>query len=129
VLDIRNNGGGLFPVGVQVAKMFINTGDIVLIADSQGIRDVYSADFSAIVDKQPMAVSAPPEPLVALSRKSHEAGETSTSTFPIPENRFSSTVALRAPPRCSLGRSRIPDGRSSSGSKRSERASSRPSSR
>ena len=58
MLDIRNNGGGLFPAGVQVAKMFINAGDIVLIADSQGIRDTYSADFSAVVDKQPLSVSS-----------------------------------------------------------------------
>lgn len=56
VLDIRNNGGGLFPAGVEVAKMLINTGDIVLIADSDGIRDVYSADFTAIEDKKPLSV-------------------------------------------------------------------------
>ena len=35
VLDIRNNGGGLFPAGVDVARMFLQRGDIVLIADSQ----------------------------------------------------------------------------------------------
>eukprot|EP00873_Tetraselmis_striata_P028575 jgi/Tetstr1/448839/TSEL_036065.t1 len=56
VLDVRNNGGGLFPAGVQVAKLFIRAGDIVLIADSQGIRDSYSADLTAIEDKKPMAV-------------------------------------------------------------------------
>eukprot|EP00951_Prasinocladus_malaysianus_P024796 scaffold215237_cov46-Prasinocladus_malaysianus.AAC.2 len=56
VLDVRNNGGGLFPAGVQVARMFINAGDIVLIADSQGVRDTYSADFTAIEDKKPLSV-------------------------------------------------------------------------
>lgn len=33
VLDIRNNGGGLFPAGVEVGRMLLNKGDIVLIAD------------------------------------------------------------------------------------------------
>ncbi len=38
VLDVRNNGGGSFPAGVQVAKMWLDAGDIVLIADSDGVR-------------------------------------------------------------------------------------------
>ena len=33
VLDLRDNGGGLFPGGVEVARMWIDRGDIVLIAD------------------------------------------------------------------------------------------------
>ena len=33
VLDIRNNGGGLFPAGVEVGRQLLNRGDIVLIAD------------------------------------------------------------------------------------------------
>jgi hypothetical protein len=35
VLDLRSNGGGLFPAGVEVGRMWINRGDIVLIADRQ----------------------------------------------------------------------------------------------
>lgn len=38
VVDVRNNGGGSFPAGVEVAKMWLNHGDIVLIADSAGVR-------------------------------------------------------------------------------------------
>jgi len=56
VLDLRNNGGGLFLAGVEVAKLFLNAGDIVLIADSDGIRDTYSADFSAIDERKPLSV-------------------------------------------------------------------------
>lgn len=36
VLDIRNNGGGLFPAGVQLGRLLLPSGDIVLIADSDG---------------------------------------------------------------------------------------------
>lgn len=56
MLDIRNNGGGLFPAGVNVARMLLDTGDIVLIADSQGVRDSYSADGTAIEASAPLAV-------------------------------------------------------------------------
>lgn len=38
VLDVRNNGGGLFPAGVEISKMFLNRGVIVNIADTDGAR-------------------------------------------------------------------------------------------
>lgn len=56
VLDIRNNGGGVFNAGVQVARMLIDSGDLVLIADSDGVRDVYQAEGEAIDSKTPMVV-------------------------------------------------------------------------
>eukprot|EP00775_Hariotina_reticulata_P007473 gene7473-7682_t len=56
VLDVRNNGGGLFPAGVNVARMLIDRGDIVLIADSQGVRDIYSADGNSIDKSTPLVV-------------------------------------------------------------------------
>ncbi|KAK9806765.1 hypothetical protein WJX72_001801 [[Myrmecia] bisecta] len=56
VLDIRNNGGGLFPAGVEVARMFLDSGDIVLIADSNGVRDSYDANGTAIEPKAPLSV-------------------------------------------------------------------------
>ncbi len=53
---MRNNGGGFFPAGVDVAKMLLSGGDIVLIADSQGVRDSYEADGTAVDSKSQLAV-------------------------------------------------------------------------
>lgn len=56
ILDIRNNGGGLFPAGIEVARTLMNEGDIVLIADSQGVRDSYPASNVAVEAKTPLSV-------------------------------------------------------------------------
>jgi len=56
VLDIRNNGGGVFNSGVQVARMLIDKGDLVLIADADGVRDVYEAEGQAVDTATPMVV-------------------------------------------------------------------------
>lgn len=57
ILDIRNNGGGLFPSGVQVARDLIDRGDVVLIADANGVRDIYSSDIGQVIDSTtPLAV-------------------------------------------------------------------------
>ncbi|KAL4854503.1 C-terminal processing peptidase [Chlorella vulgaris] len=58
VLDVRNNGGGLFPAGVEVGRMLLDSGDIVLIADSDGVRDIYSAERTAIDPSTPLVVLA-----------------------------------------------------------------------
>ncbi|QDZ20706.1 C-terminal processing protease [Chloropicon primus] len=47
VLDLRNNGGGSFNAGVNVARVFMNEGVIVNIADSKGIKDYYEAKNAA----------------------------------------------------------------------------------
>ncbi|KAG0560246.1 hypothetical protein M758_10G160500 [Ceratodon purpureus] len=57
ILDIRNNSGGLFPSGVEIAKMWLDKGVIVYIADSMGVRDIYDTDGgSAISTKEPLVV-------------------------------------------------------------------------
>ena len=54
VLDFRNNGGGLFPAAVEIARMLIDKGDIVLIADSLGVKDVYEANGNALDTTTPI---------------------------------------------------------------------------
>uniref|UniRef100_A0A0D9VML6 PDZ domain-containing protein n=1 Tax=Leersia perrieri TaxID=77586 RepID=A0A0D9VML6_9ORYZ len=61
VLDLRNNSGGLFPEGIEIAKIWMDKGVIVYICDSQGVRDIYEADGVATV--------AASEPLVVLVNK------------------------------------------------------------
>lgn len=56
LIDIRNNGGGSFAAGVEVAKQLLGSGDIVLIADSEGVRDIYSADGGPLDPTTPIAV-------------------------------------------------------------------------
>ncbi|KAK1266995.1 hypothetical protein QJS04_geneDACA000066 [Acorus gramineus] len=57
VLDLRNNSGGLFPEGVEIAKIWLQKGVIVYICDSRGIRDIYETDGSdAIATSEPLAV-------------------------------------------------------------------------
>mmetsp|Transcript_44173 Transcript_44173/g.84432 ORF Transcript_44173/g.84432 Transcript_44173/m.84432 type:complete len:471 (+) Transcript_44173:151-1563(+) len=54
VLDVRNNGGGLFPAGVEITKMFQSKGTIVYIADNDGVRDVYEASGTALAPSEPL---------------------------------------------------------------------------
>ncbi|KAL3506281.1 hypothetical protein ACH5RR_031663 [Cinchona calisaya] len=61
VLDLRDNSGGLFPEGIEIAKIWLDKGVIVYICDSRGVRDIYDTDGSNAV-----AVS---EPLVVLVNK------------------------------------------------------------
>uniref|UniRef100_M8APL5 Carboxyl-terminal-processing protease n=1 Tax=Aegilops tauschii TaxID=37682 RepID=M8APL5_AEGTA len=61
VLDLRNNSGGLFPEGIEIAKIWMDKGVIVYICDSRGVRDIYEADGASTV--------AASEPLVVLVNK------------------------------------------------------------
>ncbi|KAL9237729.1 hypothetical protein vseg_012243 [Gypsophila vaccaria] len=61
VLDLRDNSGGLFPEGIEIAKIWMNKGVIVYICDSRGVRDIYDIDGSNAV--------APSEPLAVLVNK------------------------------------------------------------
>ncbi|GMN61472.1 hypothetical protein TIFTF001_030562 [Ficus carica] len=61
VLDLRDNSGGLFPEGVEIAKIWLDKGVIVYICDNRGVRDIYDTDGSSAV--------APSEPLAVLVNK------------------------------------------------------------
>ncbi|KAJ8763894.1 hypothetical protein K2173_003676 [Erythroxylum novogranatense] len=57
VLDLRDNSGGLFPEGVEIAKLWLDKGVIVYICDSRGVRDIYDVDGGgAIAASEPLAV-------------------------------------------------------------------------
>ncbi|XP_076959794.1 carboxyl-terminal-processing peptidase 2, chloroplastic-like [Bidens hawaiensis] len=61
VLDLRNNSGGLFPEGIEIARIWLNKGVIVYICDSRGVRDIYDTDGTN--------ATAPSEPLAVLVNK------------------------------------------------------------
>ncbi|XP_020112924.1 carboxyl-terminal-processing peptidase 2, chloroplastic isoform X2 [Ananas comosus] len=57
VLDLRNNSGGLFPEGIEIAKMWLEKGVIVYICDSRGVRDIYEADgVNTVAASEPLVV-------------------------------------------------------------------------
>lgn len=57
VLDLRDNSGGSFPEGIEIAKIWLEKGVIVYICDSRGVRDIYDTDGSkAIAASEPLAV-------------------------------------------------------------------------
>ncbi|KAE8721360.1 Carboxyl-terminal-processing peptidase 2 [Hibiscus syriacus] len=49
--------GGLFPEGIETAKIWLDEGVIVYICDNRGVRDIYDTDgSSAIAASEPLAV-------------------------------------------------------------------------
>ncbi|MCO5568452.1 hypothetical protein L7F22_022151 [Adiantum nelumboides] len=57
ILDMRNNSGGLFPAGIEIARMWLEKGVIVYITDSMGVRDIYEADGTGtLATEEPLAV-------------------------------------------------------------------------
>eukprot|EP00894_Picocystis_sp_ML_P001072 jgi/Pico_ML_1/51589/g2587.t1 len=45
VVDLRGNTGGSFPAGVELARDLLGAGEIVRVADAQGVRDILDADY------------------------------------------------------------------------------------
>jgi len=51
ILDLRNNGGGLLRIAVDIASMFIREGVIVYTVDREGRRETISSSGDVIWDK------------------------------------------------------------------------------
>lgn len=57
VLDLRNNPGGYFSGGVDVARLFLKSGDpIVYVLDKNGIQDEIDAISDGLASDSPMVV-------------------------------------------------------------------------
>mmetsp|Transcript_35570 Transcript_35570/g.141873 ORF Transcript_35570/g.141873 Transcript_35570/m.141873 type:complete len:282 (-) Transcript_35570:2568-3413(-) len=56
VVDLRNNPGGYFPAGVEVAQLFLDEGSTVaFVINSKGIQDEYMSSVPAVT-RDPVAV-------------------------------------------------------------------------
>lgn len=57
VLDLRNNPGGYFPAGVDVARLFVKSGTpIVYVVDKNGVKDEIDAVADGVLMQQPIVV-------------------------------------------------------------------------
>ncbi len=56
ILDLRNNPGGLLQAGIEIARLWLNSGTIVYTVNRYGIQDSFDANGSALT----------PDPLVIL---------------------------------------------------------------
>jgi carboxyl-terminal processing protease len=55
ILDLRNNPGGLLQAGVEIARLWLDSGTIVYTVNRQGIQDSFEADGPALT-QDPLAV-------------------------------------------------------------------------
>jgi carboxyl-terminal processing protease len=56
VLDLRNNGGGLLPVAIDVASQFLEDGAVVYERKADGQEKTYPVEGKGIVLEEPLAV-------------------------------------------------------------------------
>jgi carboxyl-terminal processing protease len=50
ILDLRNNPGGLLQAGIEVARLWLNSGTVVYTVNRQGMIGSYGANESAVTD-------------------------------------------------------------------------------
>ncbi len=51
ILDMRGNPGGLLYASAEIARMFMDSGDIVSTVNRRGVQDVLSANNAALTDR------------------------------------------------------------------------------
>lgn len=57
VIDLRNNPGGYFPAGVDVARLFLKANaPIVYVVDKNGVQDEFNNGFDGLVIAEPLLV-------------------------------------------------------------------------
>ena len=80
VIDVRDNGGGVFPAAVEVARQWLPPGKaIVLIADSAGVRDTYESTDASIVSSSSSSSSSSEEEEGGAGGRGGDNATTSTS--------------------------------------------------
>ncbi|WP_174764077.1 carboxyl-terminal processing protease CtpA [Anabaena sp. UHCC 0253] len=55
ILDLRNNPGGLLQAGIEVARLWLDSGTIVYTVNRQGIQGTYEA-FGPALTKDPLVI-------------------------------------------------------------------------
>mmetsp|Transcript_27506 Transcript_27506/g.66764 ORF Transcript_27506/g.66764 Transcript_27506/m.66764 type:complete len:458 (+) Transcript_27506:502-1875(+) len=88
VLDLRDNPGGYFPAGVDVASYFLKTGSpIVYVVNNKGIPDEYTANKDGLVADEPLVVlvnkgtASASEILAGAMKDNHRAQLIGQKTF------------------------------------------------
>lgn len=56
VLDLRNNPGGLLSAGINIARLWLDTGTIVYTVDRRGVLDSYEATGTTTLTTAPLVV-------------------------------------------------------------------------
>ena len=86
VLDLRNNPGGLLSAGIDIARLWLDTGTIVYTVDRQGVLDSFEATGSALTTA-PLAVlvnegtASASEILAGALQENHRAQLVGNVTF------------------------------------------------
>ncbi len=55
ILDLRNNPGGLLQAGIEISRLWLESGTIVYTANRQGIQGTYEA-FGPALTKDPLVI-------------------------------------------------------------------------
>jgi carboxyl-terminal processing protease len=86
ILDLRNNPGGLLQAGIEVARLWLDSGTIVYTVNRQGIQGTYEA-FGPALTKDPLVIlvnqgtASSSEILAGALQDNHRAQLVGETTF------------------------------------------------